>query len=80
MVEGLWHRIIKAKYLSSLSVEHWLRTVSVGFWIIWIADLEIPSEINEHFASVDCLVSGFWNFDSYWERFDSWYGRINSFV
>jgi hypothetical protein len=27
MVDGLWHRVLKEKYLPSVSVEHWLQTV-----------------------------------------------------
>jgi hypothetical protein len=30
MVDGLWHRVLKEKYLPSVSVEHWLRTVPVN--------------------------------------------------
>jgi len=51
-----------------------------GFWIFRIANLEAPSKFFEYFTPVDCLVSGFWYFDSHWERFDSRNGRINPVI
>jgi hypothetical protein len=79
MVEGLWHRVIKAKYLSSLSVEHWLRMVPTPgmsgsqTWKYLLKSLYILL----HWMA---WYPGFGNFDCYWERPNSWFGRIDSFV